>query len=95
MFNRLNCFLSLSPSQYHSSAHTQEKHSHHHIISRSLSHMFLSFRQSMFFCLLGRFKAQRCSKHGLAWLLLSNGALMSAMLMRNYQKLIKIKKGPR
>lgn len=57
--------------------------------------MFLSFRQSLFCGLLGRGKAQRGSKCGLAWLFLSNGALMSAMLMRNYQKLIKIKKGPK
>lgn len=73
------------------SARTQVKHSHHHITPCSCR-----LRQSLdFFCLLGRVKALPRSECGLAWLFLSNGALMSAMLMRNYQKLIKIKKGPK
>lgn len=60
-------------------------------------HLFLiiSSFPVFFFSLLGRAKALSRSNCGLALLFLSNGALMSAMLMRNYQKLIKIKKGPK
>lgn len=53
MVNYLNIFLSPSPSQYLPLVqHTHKKHSH--IISRSHSHIFLSFRQFQIVLFLSR-----------------------------------------
>lgn len=92
MLNCLHFFLPLFLSEFLSLAqHTHKNNTH--AVTSFVSRNFLI--PCFFFCLLGRAKARSCSDCGLAWLFLSNGALMSAMLMRNYQKLIKIKKGPK
>lgn len=82
----LNCFMSLFLSLFGCLAKPMP--SRHLSLSRSL-------HQSLIFVSWVELKCSFCSKCGLAWLFLRKGALMSAMLMRNYQKLIKIKKGPK
>lgn len=82
----LNCFISLFLSLFGSLAKLMP--SRHLSLSRGL-------HQSLISVSWVELKRSFCSKCGLAWLFLRKGALMSAMLMRNYQKLIKIKKGPK